>query len=575
MQDTQYSLHLDAAPAAESKPSMRALIAEVRAADQDHEFYPTTNAIIAALIAAIGPAHEPRYNRDRSVTSFLDIGAGNGKVLEAVRKGCGIDELYAIEKSAILTNALANDIMVIGTDFHEQSLLTKAVDVIFCNPPYSEYEEWSYKIIRESAAPTAYLVIPERWERSTRIADALKFREATTRKIGTFDFEDAEDRRARAHVHLLRVDFKTADRWEKNSIEDAFARFFDEQFAHLGSNESKSADEIRAERREKEDAQVKSAFSALVPGPSYPEALVNLYNEEMAKIQTNYKLVAALDSAVMAELKIFPGTIMRCLYDRLKNLKLKYWEELFSRLTTVTERLTSKSRRKLLETLQRHVQVDLTVPNICAVMVWVIKNANQFMDSQLVETYLHMVDKCNVKLYKSNHSAWVEDRWRGRDEPEKNSRYALERRIVTHRIGGIKNGYSFEKGLADTAAEFLGDLTTLANNLGFRCDEMMRQWVQPACAREWVSGATQTFRCLDREGHSIVLFDARAFLNGNMHIRFNPKFMLALNVEFGRLRGWLHNPSEAVSEMADPEAADYFKMNHQLCITNPGLLLTN
>ena len=39
---------------------------------------------------------------------------------------------------------------------------------------------------------------------------------------------------------------------------------------------------------------------------------------------------------------------------------------------------------------------------IYAVIMWVIKNANLYIDSQLLETYELMVAKCNVVLYKSN-----------------------------------------------------------------------------------------------------------------------------------------------------------------------------
>ena len=36
---------------------------------------------------------------------------------------------------------------------------------------------------------------------------------------------------------------------------------------------------------------------------------------------------------------------------------------------------------------------------------------------------------------------------------------------------------------------------------------------------------------------------------GNLHIHFDPKLMLAINVEAGRLLGWIRNPAEACDEM--------------------------
>jgi len=44
-----------------------------------------------------------------------------------------------------------------------------------------------------------------------------------TKTIGEFSFEDAEDRKARATVNLIRIELST-------ETDDAFDRFFDEQF---------------------------------------------------------------------------------------------------------------------------------------------------------------------------------------------------------------------------------------------------------------------------------------------------------------------------------------------------------
>ena len=52
---------------------------------------------------------------------------------------------YGIEKSQTLLNNLHEKVIILGTEFHEQSLIDKEMDVIFCNPPYSEYEEWARK----------------------------------------------------------------------------------------------------------------------------------------------------------------------------------------------------------------------------------------------------------------------------------------------------------------------------------------------------------------------------------------------------------------------------------------------
>lgn len=147
---------------------MKTLITQIKDAGQDHEFYPTTNAILAALFADM-------EKQDIRPGSVLDIGAGNGKVLSAFREKHHAT-LYAIEKSTVLQQQLDASVLILGSDFAEQSLYSKPVDLVFCNPPYSDYQQWMRKILREAAASTIYLVVPRRWEDSAEVTAALKFR---------------------------------------------------------------------------------------------------------------------------------------------------------------------------------------------------------------------------------------------------------------------------------------------------------------------------------------------------------------------------------------------------------------
>lgn len=533
------------------------LIDQLKQSDQDHEFYPTTNEIIRAMVSDL-KCHIDPYNK---FTSVLDIGAGNGKVLMAFEEA-GLTEWHAIEKSSILCAQLDRRILIVGTEFAEQSLLSKEVDVIFSNPPYSQFEQWAEKIIRQAASHIVYLVIPRRWQDSTPIADALKFREVEAKVVREFDFEDAEDRQARAKVHLLRIKFEQRG-------DDAFDRFFREQFADLIGKFEKKEQEHDPET-DGSGGRTRP-FHKLVPGPTYPDAMVALYRQEMENIERNYKLVSELDVELLREFEIFPKRIMECLKKRLSGLRNDYWAELFSRLNTITDRLTSGSRKKLLETLHKHCQVDFTVPNICEIVLWVIKNANQYIEDQLIQTYELMVDKCNVQMYKSNQRTWVDDRWRY-GEPSPNTHFLLDYRIVTHRIGGVASGaYSWNSGLNESASTFLGDLMTLARNLGFHCHTNDTRLSRTG-RDKWKPGERQEFFFFD-EGKQHLLFDVRGFKNRNLHLRLNTKFMLALNVEHGRLQGWLKSAKEAQEELNDPKAAQWFKANTQIGNGNPWLLL--
>lgn len=534
------------------------LIDLLQEAGQDHEFYPTTSEILRALQADILRYKESSYS---SLTSVLDIGAGDGKVLSFLKTAdLGFSELYAIEKSEILCQRLPPEVFIVGTEFAEQSLLTKPVDVIFCNPPYSRYEEWATKIIRQAAAHLLYLVIPCRWAKSSQIADALKFRGVGADIVGSFDFLDSEDREARAKVDLIRVRFR-ADK------KDApFEKFFQEQFSDLIRKFDSAA--------QPEDGRPapKARFAGLVVGPTYPETLANLYDQEMANVRANYQLVGQLDAELLRELAISPEKIMGFLKQRLAGLRHTFWHELFDRLDTITSRLTSKSRQSLLDTLHRHVEVDFTLSNIFAIIIWSLKNANLFLEKQFIDTYDEMVARCNIVNYASNRRAWIEERWRYNREERKNSHFALDYRIVIHSVGGIETRWNTARGLEERAAIFLGDLMTLANNLGFRCDPNQNRLASYQERERWKSNQLETFSYVKPNGVPDTLFDVRAFRNGNLHIRFNKRFILALNVEHGRINGWLRDAKEAVTELRDPNAAIYFGCNHRLP-TSPQLLL--
>jgi hypothetical protein len=546
-----------------------ALVQELKQADQDFEWFPTTPEIIQRI------ADDIDYGEYHSrMDSLLDIGAGNGKVLLALskkksRRGEGEEtrfhELYAIEKSPILCRTLPDNVLIIGTTFEEQSLLSKQVSCIFSNPPYSVFEAWTEKIIREANCQVAYLVIPRRWSESKRIKDAIQYREAEVKTIGAdFTFENAE-RQARAVVQIVRVKFGKGD--------DAFEMFFNEQFkdliAKFNGKVKEKSEYDKAEREKKE-----APFAALVVGPNYVEALVELYNQEMAKIQRNYDMVNKLDVELLREFDVSPERILKCLQKRLEGLRSLYWNELFDHLDTVTNRLTSQSRKDILGTLHRHLQVDFTVSNVLEVLAWVLRNAAKYIDSQLVDVYANMVDHCNVKLYKSNQRTWEQDSWRYNGDKEKNSHYALDYRVVTHRLGGF-NSDSWGGGLDERAANFIGDLLTLANNLGFRTYAEDR-YVLGCRDRKgwWRAGGSQEFFFHGKDGQREVLFEVKAFKNRNLHIRFNKSFILALNVEYGRLKRWINTPAEAVTELQDTEAAQYFGANFQITAGNPRLALT-
>lgn len=521
------------------------LVAELRQTGEDFEFYPTTNEIIAALMGDVRVAKDRDYHWRSRSCSVMDIGAGSGKVLAAFRDSGFFSSYYAIEKSAALCRRLDSDVFIVGTEFHEQSLVSKQVDFTFCNPPYSEFADWTTKIIRESASTYVYLVIPVRWKDSVAISDALAYREATVKVIGEFSFMEAEDRAARAKVNLLRITLSS-------DKDDAFDRFFAQQFGELKQRFEES--------RDVPEGQGSKRFEGLVVGANYPDRMVEIYNREMDHVQANYELVAKLDVSLLKEFDVTPGRILGCLKSRLAGLRNNYWGELFSNMKQVTDRLISTKRRKLLSTLQANGHVDFTVSNIHAVIIWVLKNANAYLDEQLIGTFEKMISKANVRNYKSNERPFVDNRWRYSDE--RPTHIALEYRIVLERVGGIDGGQFGSGGLGDSAGEYIGDLLTVAMNLGFDCETNDTR-LERVGRREWKSGEKHTFDYTTK-GKPHPLIEVRAFLNGNLHLRLNQKFALALNVEYGRLKGWLGSGKEAAEELGDNGAIAHFQSSLQL-----------
>ena len=74
----------------------------------------------------------------------------------------------------------------------------------------------------------------------------------------------------------------------------------------------------------------------------------------------------------------------------------------------------------------------------------------------------------------------------------------------------------------------------------------------------------EVFICKSQSGEIVVLMEVRAFLNGNLHIKFNQDVIKAMNVEVGRLLGWVHNEQHAAYEMGEnvTEITKYFKTTY-------------
>lgn len=547
------------------------LVKQLKTANQDFEFYPTTAKIAQSI-----------YKHLDSHSSTLDIGAGNGnffRLIEEIDKkhkecedrySVRMGNKYAIEKSKILIDNMDEDIALVGTDFLTQTLIDKEVNVVFSNPPYSEAEQWVNKIIKESNCKQAYIVMPVlKWNNSESIKKSLKSRKAKFECILKYDFTESEFRKARTVAGVYKIDFlNKADRYYSNNdlAVDPFDLWFDENFKINEVKEESYSYEKMQEKKEEFTKRVE-----LVKGQNLIERLEILYNQELITVQESYKSISKIPYELLKELDINKESVKAALKMKLKGTKNLYWEELFTHLDVITKKLTSGMCKKIQEKTTNATKVDFSSSNAYAVICWVLKNANLYFDKQLVNVYRDLTSAENVTPYKSNHRFNTDDfRYCSRyDMKKKIKRYKLDYRIIIESYiekeydGSYKwivdNRYSCSALITK-----ITDMFVIANNLGFNIP----------------NGINAFYGCTF--GKKIIVFDSshevfaeiRVYKKGTIHFKFCQEFMKAFNIEAGRLLGWIRSPQEAATELdLDPvECLKYFKSNISLDNSNIKLL---
>ena len=519
------------------------------------------------------------------------------------------EKYMAIEKSQTLIDNMPNNVFVVGTDFNENTLIDKNAEYVFCNPPYSEFSQWSERIIKESNAKVIYLVIPKRWGCHGNIAHAIKQRRAKVSIVGNFDFLDSEDRKARAKVSLVKIDLRGKDVKLKNgnrikseeSRVDPFTLWFNETFPIDAKNSEESDYTMREQKAKEHKEKVKNA---LVNGSDLVSSLVELYNIEIEKLTTNYLKVSELDADILKELNVNVQHLLNGFREKIKGLKNQYWQEIFNNLDSITTRLTSRTRESLKSTLLSNTNIDFTTSNVRSVVIWVIKNSSKYFNSQMLEVYDDFTTGDGIRLYKSNAN-FMKDSWRYcKSEKDKLGKYALDYRIVCHGYRG--DSWRDENMLGDAQKQYIKDIVIIAKNLGFTIDSIYYEGLylkekhlttfkpqrdKPLkVGTKTLHGKIEEVYCqshipnengedvMEKDGVIYVYRDdeehswyqykigkeyyhedmirtdndtfttIRGHSNGNVHFQFNQEFIKKLNLEVGRLRGWIKTPQEAAEE---------------------------
>jgi len=526
-------------------------VTALKEAGEDFEWYPTTDEILRKIACRI----QSRVDRYYSTVKILDIGAGDGRALvrlEDMMRGEDGDrdrvrlDKFAIEKSMIHLANMPKEIVVIGTDFYEQTLVDKKFDAIFCNPPYSEYETWVHRILKECDAEHVYLVIPKRWRDNQRINQLVEDLGATVDSLGEFDFERAE-RQARAKVEIVHF---TVRRREHSAFDAAIEDMLPELDRFDVEVEDMPTDEPWEKR--------------IAEGGTVIDSLVAAYDTEQQELLDTYREVVKINPFLLKELGVTKANIMVGIREKIMSLKNRYWAVLFDHLKDITKRFATKQRKAFLDSLTSKTVIDFTHGNVRSMLIWISKWGSDYFDEQLVELFQAMATHANVENYKSNHKVYTEGRYRYQNE--KHDHCKVEYRLVMEYMGGVHKGqytkWDYPNGLAQRGHEFLEDFITVANNLGFACDDssLNYQWESNSKVELFLNDGT-------------LLMDVRAFKNGNMHIRVSKRVMLAINIQAGKLLGWLKNADDMYRELdIEPEDFEFagktFKISNRITANN-------
>ena len=517
------------------------IVKQLKESAQDFEFYPTTSAMARVI-----------FNHIKDSDSVLDIGCGNGNIFNKFQSFYQKDQSgrfikkigrkYGIEKSTILINECPKDVIILGTNFNQSTLIDKRVDVVFCNPPYSEYEEWATKIITESFCKAIFLIVPQRWSNSSKIKEALDSRELEATVIHSGDFLDAE-RAARANIDIIKIDCRKKGSYS-NESKDPFETWFKNTFKIKAGEVSKDWD--------KETRKKKEIKNELVEGNDLVQTLCSLYRVELSKLYKNYQSLGELDQEIFNELDISIDNLIEACKLKISGLKRFYWGELFDKLDKINSRLIAKYRNELLSTLNSQTSVDFDESNIYAVLIWVIKNINNYTDKQIVHVFKSFASPENIINYKSNLKTWEQNGWRYCEEDH--SKYTLELRVIKE-ITHIEYDWSspkFSHTTQGTIAGYLNDIFVVARSLGFD-------------VANYSINTTGKYEYYARyDGEEIKFLDLKLFKNGNGHFKFNQIFMKKFNVEASRILGWIRSPQEAsqeftgTSKVNEQEAAKFY-----------------
>ena len=520
------------------KKESRDLLTILTDNNQDFEWYPTTNKMFEKV---------KQYSMEHK--TILDIGCGQAKLKDYFPDS----DYFAIEKSQVLISRLPADVYILGTDFNACTLIDKKVDMIFCNPPYSEFKNWTIRIIKEGNFKEAFLIIPQRWQDDEDIKQALENAKIRYEIIDSTDFLDAE-RQARAKVDIIKF---TRSDYISESV-DPFKSWFEETFNFKEKKDTARDYEVYQRKNEKLKNQLVSAGNKI-------EYLCNMYDDEMSRLYSSFQAICNLDEETLHDIGVETKKVIESLKFKIQNTKILYWRLVFDYLDEITKRLTKNSRNELFKRFERLQEVDFNRENIQAVVIWVLKNASSLFDDQLVKLYKEFTSPDNIVKYKSNQRVFKRNEyWSARfDNKSEVSHYCLTYRMVVDCLY-FKDSCSWTGERIDErkSQTIVDDLSAIANNLGFETDY-----------KDIPTEFGEKYYVMGKNAKPLIEF--KLYKNGNTHLKLDIEFCKAMNVEVARLLGWIQDFSDVAKEFPDDmkDAGKYYGTNFRFSLEKPNIKL--
>lgn len=555
--------------------STKSIVKTLKKENQDFEWYPTTNEILQKIVDSISDKNIYFNNRDDKI-NILDVGAGDGRALKFLSEKLKFStNLFGIEKSNILSSKWDSDINYLGSNFHQTNLMDKDISILFCNPPYSEYEDWVSKIIQTSNAKIMYFVVPSRWKNSTTIKQAFASRgindvifnleedvnqnynrDYKVSVIGSFDFYNAE-REARANVDIIEVfvnvSISSNNKFHKETFYSLNKKsIFEEMFVnHFKKQTEKLEKEKQSDCNKKVINFFNQKHEKLIEDKNSSKDsfniidLVNEYEKRNNEVSLAYQKIMEIDSNLLMFLNIDVKEIVSKLQNHFANLKEEYWKAIFNHYQPIYSRLITQYRNELVRKIcSSENSLDFNLTNIYDVTLRVIELSSRTFDEQLINYYYELANIDSIKRYKSNQKVFQKYFYRyGKNAEDANTHFMLDYRIISHIYNYFDN--INHKNLSHNVKSKLEDLSIIAKHFGF--NNIEKEIIED---NNWEYGKRRKIHCIYK-GEKVVLLELKLYKNGNMHMFLNSKFLLMLNVYIGKLLGWLKTSNEAYSEMED------------------------